>query len=47
MPAASYQRTPEAEMPARLASVEMFIGTEAKPYSHCKVKPFEPIVSRR
>ena len=27
-------------MPARRASVEMFIGSQAKPYSHCKVKPF-------
>jgi hypothetical protein len=47
MPAASYQRTPEAEMPARLASVEIFIGSQAKPYSHCKVKSFERTSGRR
>src|SRR6188768_1909816 len=38
MPAASYQRTPDGEIPARRASVEMFTSSDARPCSHCKVK---------
>jgi hypothetical protein len=47
MPADSYQRTPEGEMPASRASMEMFIGLQPKPYSDCKVNPFEPMPRRR